>query len=159
MTKHAALFPRNFKKDLPIAVRGEGSWIFTADGRRLLDASGQAAVVSIGHGVAEIGRAMAELKASGAPPWLGYVVALVMTAILAIALSWVIQATGPQTAARGAAIAAALWFGFVFTSWATEYAFEARGISILAINTGYPLAGMLLMGLVLGGWKAKPRAA
>jgi adenosylmethionine-8-amino-7-oxononanoate aminotransferase len=60
MTKPSALFPRNFKKDLPIAVRGEGSWIFTADGRRLLDASGQAAVVSIGHGVAEIGRAMAE---------------------------------------------------------------------------------------------------
>src|ERR1700743_127045 len=60
MTKPSALFPRNFKKDLMIAVRGEGSWIFTADGRRLLDASGQAAVVSIGHGVAEIGRAMAE---------------------------------------------------------------------------------------------------
>ncbi|HEX4379430.1 MAG TPA: aminotransferase class III-fold pyridoxal phosphate-dependent enzyme, partial [Candidatus Acidoferrum sp.] len=60
MTKPSALFPRNFRKDLPIAVRGEGSWIFTADGRRLLDASGQAAVVSIGHGVAEIGRAMAE---------------------------------------------------------------------------------------------------
>jgi adenosylmethionine-8-amino-7-oxononanoate aminotransferase len=61
--KKSALFPRNFRKDLPIAVRGDGSWIFTADGRRLLDASGQAAVVSIGHGVAEIGRAMAE-KAS-----------------------------------------------------------------------------------------------
>lgn len=60
MTKPSALFPRNFKKDLPIAVRGEGSWIITADGRRLLDASGQAAVVSVGHGVAEIGRAMAE---------------------------------------------------------------------------------------------------
>jgi adenosylmethionine-8-amino-7-oxononanoate aminotransferase len=60
MTKHSSLFPRNFKKDLPIAVRGEGSWIITADGRRLLDASGQAAVVSIGHSVAEIGRAMAE---------------------------------------------------------------------------------------------------
>ncbi len=60
MNKASALFPRNFRKDLPIAVRGEGSWIFTADGRRLLDASGQAAVVSIGHGVAEIGRAMAE---------------------------------------------------------------------------------------------------
>jgi adenosylmethionine-8-amino-7-oxononanoate aminotransferase len=60
MTKPSALFPRNFRKDFPIAVRGEGSWIFTADGRRLLDASGQAAVVSIGHGVPEIGRAMAE---------------------------------------------------------------------------------------------------
>jgi hypothetical protein len=91
--------------------------------------------------------------------WLPYLVALVMTAILAIALSWIIQATGAQTAARGATIAAALWLGFVFTTWATEYAFEARGIPILAINTGCPLGGMLLMGLVLGGWKAKPRAA
>jgi Protein of unknown function (DUF1761) len=109
--------------------------------------------------LAGIGRTMAELKASGVPPWLPYVVALVMTAILAIALSWIIQATGPQTAARGATIAAALWFGFVFTTWATEYAFEARGLSILAINTGYPLVGMLLMGLILGGWKAKPRAS
>ena len=43
-----------------MAVRGEGCWILDADGRRYLDASGQAAVVSIGHGVKEIGRAMAE---------------------------------------------------------------------------------------------------
>ncbi len=42
-----------------MAVRGEGSWILDADARRYLDASGQAAVVSIGHGVTEIGRAMA----------------------------------------------------------------------------------------------------
>jgi hypothetical protein len=108
--------------------------------------------------LAGIGRTTAELKASGTPPWLGYVVALVMTAILAVALSWIIQATGSQTATRGATIAAALWFGFVFTTWATEYAFEVRSISILIINTGYPLVGMLLMGLVLGGWKAKPRS-
>lgn len=60
MDNSSALFPRNFRKPLSIAIRGEGSWIYTADGRRLLDASGQAAVVSIGHGVAEIGRAMAE---------------------------------------------------------------------------------------------------
>jgi predicted neutral ceramidase superfamily lipid hydrolase len=109
--------------------------------------------------LAGIGRTMAELKSSGVPPWLGYVVALIMTAILATALSWVIQATGPQTATRGATIAAALWFGFIFTTWATEYAFEARSITILAINTGYSLLGMLLMGLVLGGWRAKSRVA
>jgi len=41
-------------------VRGEGCWIIDAQGRRYFDASGQAAVVSIGHGVQEIGRAMAE---------------------------------------------------------------------------------------------------
>jgi adenosylmethionine-8-amino-7-oxononanoate aminotransferase len=60
MPPPSALFPRNFRKDYPVAVRGEGCWIIDQSGRRFLDASGQAAVVSIGHGVAEIGRAMAE---------------------------------------------------------------------------------------------------
>lgn len=59
-THSSALFSRNLRKDYPVAVRGEGSWIVAADGQRYLDASGQAAVVSIGHGVREIGRAMAE---------------------------------------------------------------------------------------------------
>jgi len=54
------LFPRNFKKSFPTAVRGEGSWIFSSDGQSYLDASGQAAVVNIGHGVREVAQAMAE---------------------------------------------------------------------------------------------------
>lgn len=59
MVKASSLFPRNFCKELPLAVRGEGSWIISSDGQRYLDASGQAAVVNIGHGVKEIGQAMA----------------------------------------------------------------------------------------------------
>ena len=55
----SALFPRNFKRSFPIAVRGEGSWIISSDGHRFLDASGQAAVISIGHGIQEIAHAMA----------------------------------------------------------------------------------------------------
>jgi adenosylmethionine-8-amino-7-oxononanoate aminotransferase len=54
------LFSRNLRKNYPVAVRGEGCWIIDAEGRRYLDASGQAAVVNIGHGVKEIGAAMAE---------------------------------------------------------------------------------------------------
>jgi adenosylmethionine-8-amino-7-oxononanoate aminotransferase len=60
MPTSSGLFPRSFKKSFPVASRGEGCWIIADDERRFLDASGQAAVVSIGHGVAEIGRAMAE---------------------------------------------------------------------------------------------------
>ncbi len=60
ITQSSSLFSRNLRKNYPVAVRGEGSWIIAPDGRRYLDASGQAAVVSIGHGVPEIGRAMAE---------------------------------------------------------------------------------------------------
>jgi len=60
MPTRSGLFPRNFKKGFPVASRGEGCWIIAEDGQRFLDAAGQAAVVNIGHGVAEIGRAMAE---------------------------------------------------------------------------------------------------
>jgi len=59
-THTTSLFSRNLRKQYPVAVRGEGCWIIDAQGRRYFDASGQAAVVSIGHGVQEIGRAMAE---------------------------------------------------------------------------------------------------
>ncbi|MGZ7077539.1 MAG: aspartate aminotransferase family protein [Candidatus Angelobacter sp.] len=60
MPNHAALFPRHFKKTYPLAVGGEGCWITAADGSKYLDVAGQAAVVNIGHGVASVGRAMAE---------------------------------------------------------------------------------------------------
>ena len=55
----SALFPRSFKTSFPIAVRGEGSWIISSDGQKYLDAAGQAAVVSIGHGVQSVADAMA----------------------------------------------------------------------------------------------------
>jgi adenosylmethionine-8-amino-7-oxononanoate aminotransferase len=60
---HPALFPRNFKKQYPVVVSGQGCWITAADGRKYLDAAGQAAVVNIGHGVASVARAMAEQAA------------------------------------------------------------------------------------------------
>src|SRR5216684_2569426 len=60
MGQNRGLFSRNFQKTFSLGVCGEGWWIIDEKGRRFLDASGQAAVVNIGHGVPEIGRAMAE---------------------------------------------------------------------------------------------------
>lgn len=60
MSNDSALFPRSFHQAFPVAVRGEGCWLFAADGGKFLDGAGQAAVINIGHGVPEIGRAMAE---------------------------------------------------------------------------------------------------
>jgi adenosylmethionine-8-amino-7-oxononanoate aminotransferase len=59
----SSLFSRNFRKIYPVAVRGEGCWIVDAAGRRFLDASGQAAVINVGHGVKEITAAMAQQSA------------------------------------------------------------------------------------------------
>ena len=60
MSDSSALFPRNFRATYPIAKSASGCWIEASDGKRYLDAAGQAAVVNIGHGVAEIARAMAD---------------------------------------------------------------------------------------------------
>jgi predicted neutral ceramidase superfamily lipid hydrolase len=104
-----------------------------------------------------IGRTMDQLtlSQSGVSPVISYFVAIVTTIIIALTLDWAIQATGPQTAARGIQIALLLWFGFIFTVIAAEYAFELRSLRLLAIVTGYPLAGMILMGAILGAWKKK----
>ncbi|HMG02187.1 MAG TPA: DUF1761 domain-containing protein [Edaphobacter sp.] len=102
-----------------------------------------------------IGRTMEQLQMSGVSPALAYGIALTMTLALALFLSWLIQATGPLTLARGVQVAVILWFCTVFATFATEYAFEGRGVKILAINTGYCLVGMVLMGAVLGGWTRK----
>ena len=53
------VFYRNLARDYPMAVRGEGCWIEDETGKRYLDAVGGAFVACIGHGVREIGEAMA----------------------------------------------------------------------------------------------------
>src|SRR5438067_3272640 len=56
----SALLRRSFRKSFPPAVRGEGAYLWDADGKRYLDFSGSAAVNFIGHGVAEIVQAMTD---------------------------------------------------------------------------------------------------
>jgi len=51
---------RSFRKPYLVAVRGEGVYVWDAEGNRYLDFSGSAAVNFIGHGVREISDAMAE---------------------------------------------------------------------------------------------------
>lgn len=60
MDREDRVLYRDLKKAYPKAVRGEGVYLYDADGRRYLDGSGGAAVVTIGHGVREVARAMAE---------------------------------------------------------------------------------------------------
>jgi adenosylmethionine-8-amino-7-oxononanoate aminotransferase len=55
-----AVFPRVLDRQLPVAQRSAGVWIETVDGRRYLDASGGAVVVNVGHGRAEIARAVGD---------------------------------------------------------------------------------------------------
>ena len=62
-TRESAVLQRSFRRSFPAAVRGEGVYVWDADGKRYLDLSGSAAVNFIGHGVPEIGAAIAEQAA------------------------------------------------------------------------------------------------
>lgn len=57
------VFSRNLAGPLPVAVRGRGAWIEDAEGRRYLDGAGGAVVVNVGHGDAEVARAIGEQAA------------------------------------------------------------------------------------------------
>jgi hypothetical protein len=102
-----------------------------------------------------IGRSMEWLTSQGVNPAFQYGTALVSAAVMATAISCVTQLTGPQTALRGIKVGALLWLGFELTSFSTEYVFEVRPWSLLGINAGFWLVGMVIMGAIVGAWKKK----
>ena len=74
-------------------------------------------------------------------------------------LSICIQGSGEHSARRGILVGALVWVGFVATSWATEYIFEVRTLKIYAVNAGFWLFDLMLMGAIVGAWKKKPEPA
>src|SRR5215471_4519377 len=64
LSARSAVFRRSFRKEFPLAVRGEGVYVWDASGKKYLDLAGSAAVNLIGHGVREISAAMAEQAAA-----------------------------------------------------------------------------------------------
>lgn len=105
--------------------------------------------------LAGTGRTIEALKAAGVSPALQYGTAFLAAVVVAAVISRFTQMTGEQTAMRGVQVAAMLWFGFVLTTWATEYVYEARPLSLLGINAGFWLPAMMLQGAIVGGWKKK----
>jgi len=64
ISSRSSVFQRSLRKSFPAAVRGEGVFVWDADGNKYLDLAGSAAVNFIGHGVPEISAAMAEQAAN-----------------------------------------------------------------------------------------------
>lgn len=60
---HGNVLYRKLRYQFPYIVRGEGVYLFDNEDRRYLDASGGAMVVNVGHGNAEIARAIGEQAA------------------------------------------------------------------------------------------------
>ena len=117
----------------------------------LLEVAWAAAFVE--HWLKGIGHDRAWLSGQEISPWLQCVTALLSAILIAAAISTFTRLTGPETARRGIKVAVALWVGLSLTTHATEYVFEARPYSLFAINAGFWLLGMIVMGAIVGGWK------
>lgn len=83
------------------------------------------------------------------------VTALFAAALLSLAISAFTQVTGPLTAARGTKIAAGLWLGCVLPTVAVGEVFAVRSYASFAVNAGFWLVEMALMGAIVGAWRKR----
>lgn len=98
---------------------------------------------------------MTEQQAQSMNPALPYIISFVLNLLIAFVLSQLIQWRNAGTAGRGSAVGVILWVGIVGPITYTTYMYEMRPKELFAINEFYPLAGLMLMGAILGAWKKK----
>ena len=98
---------------------------------------------------------MTEEQARSANPVLPYVISFLLNVLIAYVLAQLCLWRNATTAARGAALGTLLWIGFVGPITYTTYMYELRPWQLFAINQFYPLAGLCVMGAILGAWTKK----
>ena len=91
-------------------------------------------------------------QAKSMNPVLPYVVTFVLNLLIAYSLAQVCIWRNANTPGRGASVGVLLWIGFVGPITFTTYMYEMRPRELYAINYFYPLAGMILMGVIIGAW-------
>jgi hypothetical protein len=97
-------------------------------------------------------------QASGANPIAPYIISFILNLVIAFVLAQLCAWRNANTAARGAALGIIIWIGFVGPVTYTTYMYEMRPKQLFAINEFYPLAGLCLMGAILGAWTRKTAA-
>jgi surface polysaccharide O-acyltransferase-like enzyme len=98
---------------------------------------------------------MTEEQAKSMNRVLPYIISFVLSILIAYVLAQIIHWRNANTASLGAAVGVILWVGIVGPITFTTYMHEMRPKSLFAINEFYPLAGLILMGAILGAWKKK----
>jgi hypothetical protein len=83
------------------------------------------------------------------------IIVFVANLIMAAMLYGIMIHVGPFTVRLGMISGALIWFGFVITAIATNYAFQGRKPMLTVIDGGYWLAVLLVIGAILGAFGAK----
>ena len=94
-------------------------------------------------------------KAQSMNPILPYVVSFLLELLIAYSLAQLCIWRNANTAGRGASVGVLVWIGFIGPITFMTCMFEMRPRTLFAINEFYPLAGLVLMGAILGAWTKK----
>jgi len=94
-------------------------------------------------------------QAKSMNPILPYVITFVLNLLIAYALAQICIWRNANTVGRGASVGVLLWIGFIGPITYTTYMYEMRPKELFAINQFYPLAGLVLMGAIIGAWTKK----
>jgi hypothetical protein len=82
------------------------------------------------------------------------ILSLIMAFVLLHAVHYGLEAAGQLgNLWLGALVGFLNWLGFVFTIFVGLWAYESRGMRLTAINAGFNLIAMVLMGAILAGWQ------
>ena len=77
---------------------------------------------------------------------------LAASLVLAWVLANVLKFTGAVGLVPGMRVSFFLWLGFVATPLLSTTVYEGRPMALFAINAGYWLIAMLIMGGLIGAW-------
>jgi hypothetical protein len=94
-------------------------------------------------------------QAKSVSPVVPYIVSFLLELLVAYSLALLCIWRNANTASRGASVGVLVWIGFVGPIALMNYMFEMRPRALYAINEFYPLAGLILMGAILGAWTKK----
>ena len=94
-------------------------------------------------------------QAKSMNPVLPYVISFVLNLLIAYSLAQICIWRNANTIGRGASVGVLLWIGYIGPITYTTYMYEMRPKELFAINQFYPLAGLVLMGAIIGAWTKK----
>ncbi len=101
--------------------------------------------------MAAVGKTQEELM-EGFNPARAYGLAFLSALVTAFVLAHIVDYAGADTIVTGLQAGFWVWLGFVVTSNLATVLFEGRHPTLYYLNTGYQLAGLLIMGALLALW-------
>jgi hypothetical protein len=92
-------------------------------------------------------------EGKGKTMMVGMMASLILDMVLAFVLAHVILWSGADSFYHGALIGFILWMGFFAAPALPQGIYEGRPFKLFAINTGYMLVGLTVIGGVLAVWQ------